>query len=196
MRHFLQVFRFEFFNYAKNKVFIAITLILVAAAGVVLFFPQIQAVFSAEESSPPAQEQPADEPTGGVVAVSGLTAEEMEGLAAALPDNRLQLSGENADQLQAEVANGTYQAAIVVTGELSYTYIAETLGLYDMTTAVVDEYLLNRYRATQLTSLGASTETIETVLGARVESTILQTENGTDQMQSFFYTYILSISSY
>lgn len=196
MRHFLQVFRFEFFNYAKNKVFIAITLILVAAAGVVLFFPQIQSVFSAEESTPPAQEQPADEPIGGVVAVSGLTAEEMAGLAAALPDNRLQLSEENADQLQAEVANGTYEAAIVVTGELSYTYIAETLGMYDMTTAIVDEYLLNRYRATQLTSLGASSDTIETVLGAQVESTILQTENGTDQMQSFFYTYILLLALY
>lgn len=46
MKQFFTVFRFEFKNYAKNKVFIAITLLAILLLGGVLFFPRVKEAFS------------------------------------------------------------------------------------------------------------------------------------------------------
>ena len=48
MKQFLTVFRFEFKNYAKNKVFIAITLLAILLLGGVLFFPRLKEAFSSD----------------------------------------------------------------------------------------------------------------------------------------------------
>ena len=50
MKQFGKILKFELKDYAKNKAFVGITLFLVIAIAVVMFFPRIKAGFQSNEA--------------------------------------------------------------------------------------------------------------------------------------------------
>ena len=42
MRQFFKIMKFEYLNYTKNKIFIALTLLIILVIGAVLSFPRIK----------------------------------------------------------------------------------------------------------------------------------------------------------
>ena len=50
MKQFKTILKFELLNYIRNKVFVGITIFLVAAIAVVMFFPQIAESFGSQAS--------------------------------------------------------------------------------------------------------------------------------------------------
>ena len=85
MKQFMQVLRFEFLNYAKSKVFIILTVLIVLVVGVVLSFPRITQLIGSQEEEQP----PADRPVLAVQAVDNAQ-QAVDYLAAALPDYQVQ----------------------------------------------------------------------------------------------------------
>lgn len=188
MKQFFRVFRFEYGNYAKDKVFIGLTAVLLALVTAVLFFPRFKgenggSIFAGESETP-------------VLAVIDKTEEGgiAEYLSAAMQGYEIKTAEGDIESAKALAENGEYESIIVVTSPLEYTYVVKNMGLYDSTSAVLDELLLNRYRALYMAQAGLSNEQITELTASAVhsESVIV----GQDQTQSFFYTYLLMFLLY
>jgi ABC-type Na+ efflux pump, permease component len=189
MNKFINIFRFEFLNYMKNKAFVGITLFLVVIAGAVLSFPRIMALFS-DNNTDTTAEKP-------IIAVSGLPeGEDLSFFENLLPNNKFEKTDSPIDSIKADVDSGKYLSAIVITGDLSYQYIVKNIGMYDSTQNILNEALKARYQATELAKLGANADDIGKFLSATVQSETIQTASGKDQMKNFFYTYILIFALY
>ena len=53
MKQFFKILKFEFKNYLHNKIFVGVTVFLIAVLAVVMFFPRVMGIFENEEPSIP-----------------------------------------------------------------------------------------------------------------------------------------------
>lgn len=192
MKQFRTIFCFEYLSYAKNKVFVGLTALLIAVMAVVLFYPRFTEGKSKTENTPFAG---ASKNIAVASAESAGIAEET----AAFLQNGLaqhQFTATEADEeaLNSQVSDGTYDAAIFLTGDAAYKYIVETAAMTDMTEMTVQEILTVKYQYARMAALGLSAEEAADIMQATVtsETVIL----GNDQSQNFFYTYILMFLLY
>ena len=188
MKQFFRVFRFEYGNYAKDKIFIGLTAVLLALVTAVLFFPRFKgedggSIFAGESETP-------------VLAVIDNTEDGgiAEFLSNAMQGYEIKSAEGDIESAKALAENGEYEAIIVVTSPLEYTYVVKNMGLYDSTSAMLDELLLTRYRTLYMAKAGLTNEQITALTASAVhsESVIV----GQDQTQSFFYTYLLMFLLY
>ena len=191
MKQFLSILRFEYLGYIKNKVFMGITIAVIVILAVLLSLPRITALIGGDseaESEPEATGEKVlirDE-TGGGMALAYLSP--------LFPGDTVELTDLGQDELQDMVSSGECAGAIIITGELSYVYIVDSLGLYDSTQYSIEEALTAMYRAKTLTDLGLSAQEAGQVLSAAASGQVLQT--GKDQASNFLYTYILIMLLY
>ena len=193
MKQFLAVFRFELMNYMRNKMFIGITIVIVAALAIGLSFPRIQGLFKDETEKP----TDSGEKTKIVISVD----DSMDGKAflpffeSALGKNyEVEALSQSEEDLTKAVKSGKYNSAIMLTSPLSYKYITENKAMTDSTTFVVDEALVKIYQLTSMSNAGISPDNAQQILGASVKHDIVVT--GTDQTQSFLYTYVIIMMLY
>ena len=204
MKQFLAILRFEYLNYAKNKVFVVLTVLLVAAAGILLSWPRISQLWETPESQEPgtSQESPGGtfegelEKLGFQDLSGGDSAQSFAYYQAALQPmgyELQQVEGEDG-RLREMVDSGEYQGILTLTGPLSYQYLVKTLSMYDMFSQVLDQLVVSRYQNETLSSLGISPEESASILQAAAQGEVVQT--GKDQMENFFYTYVLIFALY
>lgn len=193
MKQFWTIFKFEFRNYAKNKAFIIVTLLLVITVGVVLSIPRIQSM-TATKNQP---EKPAEKT---VIALSNKTSGDAEAAASfftsAIPNTEFKVTDQNEEELKEAVDSGAYGSAVILTSPLNYTRIVKNVGLYDSFEEQFNAVLLAKYRGEKLVQLGVPQSDVQSLLSAAVKSETVQTGSGKDQMQNFFYTYILIFALY
>lgn len=187
MRQFRTILRFELANYYKNKIFVGITLFLVAAIVLVMFFPRLRALIGGETPSPSEKE------------VLLLSAEAdgaalLPAFAAAFPDYDVQLFSGVPDQLRHMVQEGTAGCAVMLSSLTSYTYYINNLSIYDQNTVIIDAILVNYYRLTAMAEAGLTPDRAGEILSKQIDH---HTENlGKDQTQNFLYTYIMIFALY
>ncbi len=187
MKRFWSIFQFESMNYIKNKVFLGITLFLIVVIGIVLSFPRISEFFASDTTT----EEKA------VIALGGVTdAGDLAYFQHAMPDKTVEMVEKSADELKQDVDKGVYESAVFILEDHSYQYIVKNIGMYDTTQTVVNEVMKTRYQALALSQLGANEEEIAAFLSAAVSGEVVQTHGGKDQLNTFFYTYILMIALY
>ena len=188
MKQFRHIFAFEYLSYAKNKAFVATTVILILIMAVVLCFPRfsngdfLSGLVGGE---------------GRTVAVAGASEAESQEVAAylqtVLPDDRVVADTADEAALHERVLSGEYDAVIRLISPTQYQYITET-AMTDMTAMTVSEALSARLRSMQLSAYGLSEAQVTGVLTAAV--TAVPVTLGNDQSQTFFYTYILMFLLY
>lgn len=193
MKQFFHVMRFEYLNYAKNKVFLGLTAVLVIGIAVLLFFPRISQAIGPGEGDASVEEGPKT-----VVALVDQTGADPQStlsfLSAGMQDYQIQLAqGEEAELKQA-LEDGVYQGVILLQNPLSYQYWVKDAKLYDSTTNLLDALLLQKYQADAMEQAGLSAGEAQEILTTQVQGEVVQT--GKNQMQSFFYTYILMFMLY
>ena len=147
MKQFWTVFKFEFKNYAKNKAFIILTLLLVVGVGVVLSIPRIQAAIgSKNEQSAPTEKT--------VIALADKTGTDANAAAAfftsAMKDTEFKVTDKSVDELKKAVDNDEYNSAIVLNSNLNYTHIVKNVGMYNSFDTQFNEILLAKYRSDTL----------------------------------------------
>lgn len=191
MKQFLVVLKFELQHYFKNKIFAGITIFLVLAIGILMFFPRISGFFKrdSEPSEPGKQE---------VMLVSADTEEGKEAVrqlfAAAFPGYDVQFIDGGPETVKEQISSGEADCAFVITSDVSYIYYVNNLSMYDMNTSIADEVLQNLYRINAMTAEGLSPETAHTILSVQIEHEVESL--GKDQMKNFFYTYIMIFALY
>lgn len=189
MKHFFTVFKFEFFNFLKNKVFITLTFVMLFLITVLGFSPRFVDISGLGDSAgetKPSQVLIVDK--SGVDGTGEL-------LKTVLVKDSVTVSTEYDEASAKEsVDKGDYGSAIVITSPLEYTYIVKNLGLYDNTSYMIDETLLQIYKNNYLAGLGLNTEQIAELASAQVSSKSVIV--GQDQTQSFMHAYVLMMVLY
>lgn len=192
MKQFGKILKFELKGYMRNKVFVGITIFLVVAIAVVMFIPNIIAAFESEDEG---DATPTDLPTMLVYAEDeNLSAIVKEYFGNAFVDYNVKVAEGSVDDLKNDIISGNAECAFVMNSASSYTYYVNNLSMYDSNTAIADTVLQEVYRINAMVQNGLTPEQAGEIMSVQIES---GTETlGKDQMQNFFYTYIMIFALY
>ena len=192
MKQFGKILKFELKGYMRNKVFVGITIFLVVAIAVVMFIPNIIAAFESDDEG---DVTPTDLPTMLVYAEDeNLSAIVKEYFGNAFVDYNVKVAEGSVDELKNDIISGNAECAFVMNSASSYTYYVNNLSMYDSNTALADTVLQEVYRINAMVQNGLTPEQAGDIMSVQIES---GTETlGKDQMQNFFYTYIMIFALY
>lgn len=191
MKQFGTILKFELKTYLKNKIFLGVTIFLVAAIAAVMFFPRIAEFFHEDP------EESADRPIM-LVAAEPLFSENaatlQEAFASAFPDYEVQTTEGSPAFIQDQIAGGGAACAFLLKDFTAYTYYVNDLSLYDSNTAVADRILQTLYQINAMTESGIPAQEAAQILSAVISHETVRL--GKDQMQNFFYTYVMIFALY
>ena len=192
VKQFCKILKFELKHYLTNKIFIGVTLILVAVIAVVMFFPRIWGIFKKEDSTPDVGKYL---PVMLVVSDAKENSEAVkEAFAAVFTGYEVKVADTDVEDVKDQIKSGEAECAFVLNSLTSYTYYVNNLSMYDNNTAIADEVLKSIYRINAMVQGGFTPEEASAILTAPIEGRI---ENlGIDQMQNFLYTYIMILALY
>lgn len=191
MKQFGKILKFELKYYFKNKVFVGVTVFLVLLIAAVMFFPRIAGLLKTEETGGQTDEL-------AVMLVKAESPEQtdrVEGaFAAAFTGYDVESTDGDLDEIRERIVSGSAECAFVMTGPASYTYYVNNLSMYDANTQIADAVLQNIYRANAMIQGGMTPEQVSEVMNIQITG---QVESlGKDQIQNFFYTYIMIFALY
>ncbi len=190
MKQLFTVFKFELYNYYKNKMFIGITLALVIIIAGLLSFPRIMDAFDKKDSetgAPTANEEKS------IIALqdnSGADASmTLEFFASSMPNYEFKLVDQDIESIKSSINNGEYSRAIIIDTQLKYKYIVDNISMTDYTSNTINSIMQEKYKFDEMNRLGISESDAMRILTASPESEIIKI--GKDQTESFWFTYII-----
>ena len=191
MKQFGKILKFELKGYLRNKTFVGITVFLVVAIAVVTFIPNLIAAFESDGG----EIAPTDRPTMLIFAEDdALSATVKDYFGAAFAEYDVKIAEGGVDGLKDDIISGKAACAFVMKDASSYTYYVNNLSMYDMNTEVANTVLQEVYRINAMVQNGLTPEQAGEILAVQIESA---TETlGKDQIQNFFYTYIMIFALY
>ena len=191
MKQFGKILKFELKGYLKNKIFVGFTLFLVVLIVAVMLLPNIIALFESDDAGQAVTLRP-----------TMLVYAEDEGLASlikeyfdiAFVDYHVRIAQGGVDEIKQEIVSGGAECAFCMSSASSYTYYVNNLSMYDTNTEIANTVLQDVYRVNAMVHSGLSPEQVGQIMSMQIESS---TETlGKDQMQNFFYTYIMIFALY
>ena len=184
MKQFGKILKFELKGYLRNKVFVGITVFLVAAIAIAMFIPNIISLFKSDDGTADAT----DPSVMLVYAEDSSLAELVKAyFTEAFTDYKVTVAEGTVDDIKAMITSGSAECAFVMNSTSSYTYYVNNLSMYDMNTGVADTVLQEVYRINAMVQNGLTHEQAAEIMSVQIES---NTETlGKDQIQNFFYTY-------
>ena len=191
MKQFGKILKFELKNYAKNKAFVGVTIFLMVVIAIVMFFPRIAALFESDGPS----NTTADLSVMLVKADDATQADMVkETFAAAFTDYNVQITDEEIGAIKDKITSGDVECAFVMNGATSFTYYVDNLSMYDANPDIATGVLQQIYQMNAMINGGMSAEDAAGVMSIQIDA---QVESlGKDQMQNFFYTYIMIFALY
>ncbi len=190
MKQFGKILKFESKNYFTNKVFVGVTLFLVLAIAVVMFFPRFSKASQTEEP-----DTPEALPTMLIVSDTQEHAQALEAsFAAAFPSYHVVLAESGVEEVKEKITSGEVECAFVIESLTSYTYYVNNLSMYDSNTLTADTLMQKLYQVNAMMGSGMTAQEAETAISIQIEN---KTENlGKNQIQNFFYTYVMIFALY
>ncbi len=192
MKQFGKILRFELKGYLKNKVFVGITVFLVVASAITMFIPNIIAAFQSDDEG---TTTPAHLPVMLIYAEdSELSSLVKQYFTEAFTNYNVTEAQGTVDDVKTQITSGYAECAFVMNSVSSYTYYVNNLSMYDSNAVIADTVLQEVYRVNAMIQNGLSPEQAGEIMAVRIES---GTETlGKDQMENFFYTYIMIFALY
>lgn len=191
MKQFGTILKFELKGYLKNKIFVGITLFLVIAIAVAMYIPNIASFFKSEEKETDTEELPVMLVYAEDRDLSSLVKQYFD---EAFSKYNVKIADGTVENVKKQITSGEAKCAFVMDRADSYTYYVNNLSMYDSNTDVANSVLQEVYRMTAMVQYGMSPEQVGDIMSAEIESHT--THLGKDQMQNFFYTYIMIFALY
>ena len=191
MKQFGKILKFELKNYAKNKAFVGITIFLMVVIAVVMFFPRISAMFKSDDTSDTSTDL-----SVMLVKADDATQADMvkETFAAAFTDYDVQITNDEIGVIKDKITSGDVECAFVMNEATSFTYYVDNLSMYDTNPDIATGVLQQIYQMNAMINGGMTQEDAAGVMSIQIDA---QVESlGKDQMQNFFYTYIMIFALY
>lgn len=191
MNQFGKIFKFELKYYLKNKVFVGITVFLVLLMAFIMFIPRITESVDTDTADNSAEE------LAVMLVKSNDTAQAdmvKELFSASFTDYNVQVTNEDTDSIKEKIISGEAECAFVMTNATEYKYYVNNLGIYDMNTEIANEVLKSVYQMNAMVGSGMTAEQAGEVMNIQItgEAEAL----GKDEVQNFFYTYIMIFALY
>lgn len=191
MKQFAKILKFELKYYFKNKIFVGVTIFLVLLIAALMFLPQILNVFQGDQEA-------GDETAISVMLLKTERSEQAdmvsEAFRAAFPNYDVQSTQENLEAIQEKIISGKAECAFVVEGMTSYTYYVNNLSMYDSNEETANIVLQNLYRMNLMIENGMAAEEAGEIMAVQIENAAVSL--GKDQMQNYWYTYIMIFALY
>lgn len=201
MKQFGKILKFELKYYLKNKVFVGVTIFLVLLIAAVMCFPRITAMFEEKPTGDNGDIVINDVQTGTdnlpimlIKAEEGLAEMVCDTFAAAFNGYDVQITDAATDDVKSSIMAGEVACAFVLSSPTEYTYYVNNLSMYDSNTAMADEMLRQIYQMNALVQGGMSAEQAGEIMNIGISGAVESL--GKDQMQNFFYTYIMIFALY
>lgn len=190
MKQFGKILKFELKSYLKNKVFLGVTIFLVAAITCVLFFPRISESLKSDDTVN------ADNLPVMLVHCDKAENEPMikDAFSSAFADYSIVVTKDNEDKIKQEIMDESAECAFIIKSLTEYTYYVNDLSLYDVNTAVADEILKSVYQMSAMLENGIPADEANQILNLQINHDSVTL--GKDQMQNFFYAYIMIFALY
>ncbi len=191
MKQFGKILSFELKYYLKNKVFVGSTIVLVVLIAAVMCFPRVMGLFENDETS----DTPAELPVMLVKANDPAAADMVQEIfAASFGGYNVQTTEAEIESVKEKIVSGEAECAFVMTTPTSFTYYVNNLSMYDANTAIAGEVLGQIYQMNAMMENGMTAEQANEVMNIPITG---ETETlGKDQIENFFYTYIMIFALY
>ena len=191
MKQFGKILKFELKSYFKNKAFVGITIFLVLLIAAVMFFPRISALFKSDNTT-----DATDEMSIMLIKTEDSTQKEMlkATFENAFANYDVRITDDSVDVIKDKITSGEAECAFVMTGATEYTYYVENLTMYDSNSVMADEVLQQVYQMNAMINGGMTADKAGEVMNIQINGTVESL--GKDQMQNFFYTYIMIFALY
>ena len=193
MKQFGKILKFELKYYLKNKVFIGITAFLMVLIAVVMFLPKITASFKSNDASA--------DTTSSDFSVMLVKADDMsqadmvrETFAAAFTEYDVQVTDSDISAIKDKITSGDVECAFVMNGPTDFTYYVDNLSMYDMNCDIATGVLQQIFQMSAMIDGGMTPEEAASVMSIEINGEVESL--GKDQMQNFFYTYIMIFALY
>ncbi len=191
MKQFKTILAFELKYYFKNKIFVGITLFLVALIAVLMFFPRAKELLGKDTEDAKSEE-------AAVMLIAAGSSEDADSVktafTSAFPDYEVRVADGDLNSIKEQITSGDAECAFVMESPASYVYYVNNLSMYDGNTAIADEVLRNLCQANAMVEKGISPDEAGAILSIQIEHETASL--GKDQMQNFFYTYIMIFALY
>lgn len=188
MKQFWTIFKFELKGYFKNKIFIGITIFLVAVIALATFLPNIISSISVDD-------EVSNYP---VMLVKSEDSEIKDFVKSCFSETfskyRIVETTENEDTIREKITSGEAECAFIVYSPTKYKYLVDNLTLYDMNAQTAEEALLAVYRLNALKDKGIEDNDAIAILTATIDGETVTL--GKDQAANFLYTYIMIFALY
>lgn len=196
MKQLRTVFKFELFNFYKNKVFVGITLAFVIIIAGILSFPRVQGIFEKKgEDGTIIENNPSEKEIIALQDNSGANpADTLSFFENSMPNYKFVLTDKNVDQIKESIRDEEFSRAIVIESPLKFKYIAYYIGMNDYTEYTIQELVQEKYKYDEMAKLGIEQSDAATILTAFAESEIITI--GKIQMDNFWFTYIIIFALY
>ena len=193
MKQFGKILKFELKGYLKNKMFVGITIFLVVAIAVVMFLPNIIGAIS--NDTPDTPDSPEYKPTMLIHAEDNALALLIkEYFSETFAEYNVAIAEGGVEDAKAQIIAGEAECAFVMSSASAYTYYVNNLSMYDSNTVIADSVLTEVYRVNAMMQNGLTPDQVGEIMSVTIESDTLTL--GKDQMQNFFYTYIMIFALY
>lgn len=191
MKQFGKILKFELKSYVKNKAFVGITIFLVLLIAAVMFFPRVMSLFESDNTP-----EPSDELSVMLIKPADFSQSEIlkETFSGAFTDYNVQLTEADVDTIKEKITSGDAECAFVMTSATEYTYYVENLTMYDTNSDIANEVLQKLYQMSAMLNGGMTEEKVGEVMSTQITSSVESL--GKDQIQNFFYTYIMIFALY
>ena len=191
MKQFWKILKFEFKNYLTNKVFVGVTVFFMVAIIAVMCFPRVISLFESDEVTEPT---PDDTPLTVMLLGGDYASTAKDSFAVAFPDYNVTVTADTTEQIKEKIVKGEAECAFVINTLLDFKYYVNNLSMYDTNASVAGAVLTELYRTIAMVQGGLDAEVIQQILTA---TPVYEIEKlGKDQMQNFFYTYIMIFALY
>lgn len=215
MKQFGKILKFELKNYMQNKIFVGITVFLVVVITVVMFMPRIINLVDNEdeeiassnvgdEAGDNVGDEAADNVGDGADGDSPImliiAAEEMNTelilkyFSEAFGDYNVKIVTEDIETVKSKITDGEIECAFYMKDMTNYIYYVNNLSMYDSNVNVANELLQNVYKVNAMLENGMTIEQAGEVMSIQVNG--VAESLGKDQMENFFYTYIMIFALY
>ena len=191
MKQFGKILKFELKSYFKNKAFVGITIFLVLLIAVVMFFPRISALFKSNNTT-----DATDEMSIMFIKTEDSTQKDMlkTTFENAFSNYDVRITDDSVEVIKDKITSGVAECAFVMTGATEYTYYVENLTMYDSNSVIADEVLQQVYQMNAMINGGMTADKAGEVMNIQINGNVESL--GKDQMQNFFYTYIMIFALY
>ena len=191
MKQFGKILKFELKYYLKNKIFVGITIFLVLLIAAVMFFPRISALFKTEDAPEVTEDRPvmlvkADDATQAEL-VSQVFSE-------AFADYEVRITDAQEQIIKDQITSEKAECAFIMTGPTEYVYYVNNLSMYDTNEATAAQVLQKIYQMNAMMGSGMTAEEAGAVMSIQITSRVESL--GKNQMENFFYTYIMIFALY